>query len=89
LAVAADSGKPVPNVPIDYGWAAEKKLRANRDGVCEVSYPVNITDFQLTTRVDGFADTRLHWRPDRGEKIPSRYTMRLVRPVPIGAVIWW
>jgi len=41
----------------DYGWAAEKKLRANRDGVCEVSYPMNITDLQLTTRVDGFADT--------------------------------
>jgi len=31
--VAADSGQPVPNVPIDYGWAAERKLKANREGV--------------------------------------------------------
>ncbi|PYK03095.1 MAG: hypothetical protein DME23_00505 [Verrucomicrobia bacterium] len=69
--VAADSGKPAPNVPIDYGWAAEKKLMANREGICEVVYPLNISELMLTTRIDGFADTRLHWRPDRGEKIPS------------------
>src|SRR5439155_26440760 len=50
----------------------------------EVVYPLNISELMLTTRIDGFADTRLHWRPDRGEKIPSSYTLRLIRPVRIG-----
>lgn len=88
--VAADSGKPLPNVPIDYrGWEGNKftgkKLTSNREGVCELSFPAETTtDLQLTTRLDGFADTRLHWRPDRGEKIPSSYALRIVRPVRIG-----
>jgi len=88
--VAADSDKPVPNVPIDYRVRegdkfARKELAANRDGVCEVGFPADTTtDLQLTTRIDGFADTRLHWRPDRGEKIPSSYTLRLNRPLPVG-----
>ena len=30
----------------------------------------------LVSQSDGFADTRLDWRPDRGEKIPAQYTLR-------------
>src|SRR5204863_527859 len=46
-----------------------------------------ITDLELTTRVDGFADTRLRWRPQNGEQIPSGYTLRLTRPVAIGGSV--
>jgi hypothetical protein len=86
--LAADSNQPVPNVPIEFrGWEQNKfsgkKLAANRLGICEVSYPSNITDLELTARVDDFADTKLHWRPDRGDKIPARYTLRLTRPIEI------
>lgn len=88
--LASDSGRPVPNVPVDYrAWegkkfAGTKQFFANREGVCDV--PVSratLTDLQLTTRIDGFADTRLFWRPDRGERIPTNYTVRLERSVPI------
>ena len=87
--LAADSGKPVPNVLVDYRGRAGakftgKKFTANRGGVCDVSVSrATLTDLQLTTRIDGFADTRLFWRPDRGEQIPTNYTVRLVRSVPI------
>lgn len=92
--VAADSSKPVPLVFISLEgstpsrwqgeWWPEKKLTANRFGVCAVTYPKNVARLQLSTQVDGFADVRLLWRPDRGEMIPTNYVLRLERPVPIG-----
>jgi hypothetical protein len=88
--VAADSGKPVPNVRLDYWcWVGTKVIRTNllgtRAGTCLV--PVTrqgTTELRVTTQIDDFADTRLHWRPDRGEAIPAEYTVRLARPVRIG-----
>jgi RNA polymerase sigma factor (sigma-70 family) len=91
--VAADSGKPVPNVPIDYrGWQGTKfqgkTLMANRAGLADISVPRGgITDLELTTRIDGFADTRLHWQPEHGDVIPATYTLRLARPVLIGGSV--
>jgi RNA polymerase sigma factor (sigma-70 family) len=87
--LAADSGKPVPSVLVDYrGWVGKKftgkKITGNRNGICDVTVSrETLTDLQLTTRTDGFADTRLFWRPDRGERIPTNYTVRLDRSVPI------
>ena len=85
IIVAADSGKPLPNVPISYrGWVgseySKKDLSSNREGTCEVAFPTGTTRLELTTRIDGFADTRLHWNVERGEKIPPSYTLRLLRP---------
>lgn len=88
--VAADSGRPVPAVQIDYrGWEGEKfgrrTLIATRFGVCDIEIPrATITRLELTTRIDGFADTRLHWEQGSVQAIPSTYTLRLVRPVSIG-----
>ncbi len=92
--VAADSGKPVPLVvislegstPSDWQgeWLQEKKLTANRFGVCDLAYPSNIGQLELSTQTEGFADTRLLWRPDRGEVIPTSYVLRLDRATPIG-----
>ena len=42
---------------------------------------------QLFTRIDGFADTTLQWRTDRGEKIPDQYVIRLTQPVSIGGEV--
>ncbi len=82
------TGKPVRGVPIDYrGWVKGKftglKLRADREGVCVVNYPEGTTQLELTTRIDGHADTRLLWRPDHGESIPATYQLHLDRAVPI------
>jgi RNA polymerase sigma factor (sigma-70 family) len=90
VVVAADSGRPVPIVQIDYrGCEGEKysgkTLRATRFGLCDVEIPkATITQLELTTRIDGFADTRLHWEQSRVKAIPATYTLRLVRPVSIG-----
>jgi RNA polymerase sigma factor (sigma-70 family) len=91
--VAADVAKPVPDVQLDYwlwegGEVAHKKpLRADRFGVCEVPVPDGTTELLLVSRSEGFADTRLEWRPDRGEKIPAAYTLRVARSVPISGKV--
>jgi hypothetical protein len=91
--ITADSGQPIPNVPLDYRrWDGDKftgrKLQSTRMGDCEVSFPREAaTQLELTTRVEGFADTRLRWRKDRGDEIPEEYTVRLERAVPIGGTV--
>ncbi|MCL4180274.1 MAG: carboxypeptidase regulatory-like domain-containing protein [Verrucomicrobia bacterium] len=58
---------------------------ANRAGQCAVPAPrETTTQLILVSKSDGFADTRLAWRPDRGEAIPERYTLRVARSLPIG-----
>lgn len=92
--VAADSGKPVPNVVIDYReWGnskvTRKDIQSTRFGIIDVPFSADdTTQLELTTQIDGFADTRLYWRPDRGEKIPEKYTLRLDRPVRIGGFVF-
>ena len=87
--VAADSGKPIPMVLIEFrGWVGGtfdgKWFTSDRFGVCDVVYPTNITELELTTRKDDFADTRLLWRPPNGDVIPTNYVIRVDRPTPIG-----
>lgn len=92
--VTADSGKPVVDVDLDY-WTWEggkvhhnKPLHANRFGICEV--PVErstVTKLILVSERPGFADTRLQWHTDQGEKIPEAYTLRLARAASIGGTV--
>lgn len=92
--VTADSGKPVPSVDLDF-WTWEgtkvhhnKPLHANRFGVCDI--PVQrekVTKLILVSERDGFADTRLQWHTDQGEKIPGEYTLRLARAQSIGGTV--
>lgn len=86
--IAADSGKPVPNVPIDLGIGSPaRKLISDRLGFCKVPIPTNNQSLRLITRLDGFADTCLLWRPDRGEFVPGSYTLKLIRPVRISGKV--
>ena len=91
--VAADSGKPVPLVLLQCHWRRDlpgrtwgnsTNLVANRFGVCDVDYPSPVSELEIRSQSDGFADTRLLWRPDRGEVIPTNYVLRLDRATPIG-----
>ena len=91
--VAADSGKPIPDVEFDYWlWVNgnvkhRKSLYATRIGVCKVPIPDHTTELSLVSERNGFADTLLDWHADRGEQIPAQYTLRVARAVPIGGTV--
>jgi RNA polymerase sigma factor (sigma-70 family) len=92
--VTADTGRPVPSGELDYwvwgdGQKSHKKsLHANRFGVCEVPVARGaVTKLILVSEREGFADTRLQWHTDQGEKIPDEYTLRLARATPIGGTV--
>ncbi len=90
--VTADSGKPIPNVPIEYyaflsDNLIHKFITSDRFGECDVEYPTNTVKLELTTRKDGFADTRLTWLPLNGYVIPTNYVARIDWPVPIGGKV--
>jgi RNA polymerase sigma factor (sigma-70 family) len=85
--LAADSGKPVPNVLVEVRGKSQNFF-GDRAGNCYIDIKRDsIPNLDLTTRVDDFADTRLQWRPDHGEQIPANYTLRLIRPVSIGGSV--
>jgi RNA polymerase sigma factor (sigma-70 family) len=90
--LAADSEQVIPNVPISYKsiegtkWAT-KDLAASRNGVCLVPYTTNTVDLEVVTRVEGFADTRLHWQIKRGDAIPETYILKLKRGRKIGGKV--
>ena len=92
--VAADSGKPIPSVTLDYWLFIGKNVKhlkpltASVLGICEVPVPrATVTQLTLVSQRDGFADTRLQWHVDRGETIPQEYTLRLARAVAIGGTV--
>jgi RNA polymerase sigma factor (sigma-70 family) len=85
--LAAGSGKPVPNALVELRGKT-KNFFGDRAGNCYIDIKRDSSpNLELTTRVDGFADTRLEWRPDHGEAIPANYTLRLVRPGAIGGTV--
>ncbi len=92
--VTADSSQPIPGVEIGcFVWGAGENganttLHANHLGVCEVPVPrATVTKLILVSTKDGFAETRLQWHTDQGEKIPAEYTLRLPRATPIGGYV--
>lgn len=87
-----ETGRPVPRVPVEWRvWEGDRisrrELVGNSDGECEIPVPPGITRLQLTTRLDGYADTRLLWRPERGASIPESFVVSLERPMPIGGMV--
>jgi RNA polymerase sigma factor (sigma-70 family) len=86
------TGKAIPNVVIeDRCWSKDgfkkSEFRADQNGWCVVTYPSNVTQLELTTTLDGYADTRLDWHADRGDKIPFSYALHLDKAVPIGGEV--
>ncbi len=60
-------------------------LTANRMG--EITIPFlrdEVKMLELITKIEGYADLHLQWRPERGETIPSHYTAELIPSTRIG-----
>ena len=89
--VTKDSGDPIPNVAIDClierNEFSRKTLSANRLGICRIPIEDDLKSIELTTQVEGFADTKLRWYPGRGELMPTNYVLRLDRGIPIGGIV--
>lgn len=86
------TGKPVPGITVeDRCWSKSgfktKQFYSDKNGWCEVTYPSNVTELELTTRLDSYADTRLEWHPDHGDIIPVSYTLHLAPAVLIGGQV--
>lgn len=95
--VTADSGQPIPFVPIQYfKWyddsyqvrrTTQRTLTTDRFGVCDVRYPRNFTRLELIVGKAPFADIRLLWQKPLGDVVPSNYVLRVERAVPIGGTV--
>ena len=59
--------------------------QTDSNGVCEFLWPEHDSYMiQITTQIEGYADTRLEWRLDRGSMVPASYTLTVERATPIG-----
>ncbi len=87
--VAADGGQPAAGVDVSCSVpeSSIKKYQSDRDGSVRILFPTNTTSLELAVTSEGFADTRLAWRPDRGEMIPRDYVLRLTTPVWLGGSV--
>lgn len=90
--VARDSGAPIPNVLLDHlvrsgpgpQGIVSRKVGTTRAGVAWIWIPTNVLLMDVTTRTEGFSDTRLRWEPPLGQRIPTHYTLQLDRAVTLG-----
>ena len=90
--LAAGSDHPIPNAVIEYAaWTNDgvdqQILYTSRLGICNVPVPTNTTELRLTTRIEGFDDTRLLWDTAKGSVIPSEYILRLEGGFPIAGKV--
>jgi RNA polymerase sigma factor (sigma-70 family) len=84
LAIQTREGsRPISSATVEYrAWSGQnfqgqKQFTANKFGICTIPYPTNTTELELTTQIEGFADTRLLWRPPNGDVIPTNYVLKV------------
>lgn len=87
--VTKETGEPVPNVKVGYrGFEGTHftgtEFLAARNGEARIRIVPGTTHLELTSMSDGFADTRLTWDPEKGDRIPDHRKVRLERAILIG-----
>lgn len=91
--VTADSGKPVPMVPVEViGWGQGANIKrtdlvSDRLGRCNVPYWSDAPRLEVITHKEPFADARAVWQPPLGDVIPSNYVLQVERAVAIGGTV--
>lgn len=92
--VASDTGLPLQHVfgsvsaTMD-GLRAHSLPHFNTDanGQATVHFTNNIFGLSIELSLDGYASTRLAWKPARGQIIPREYTLRMVSAPLIGGYV--
>jgi len=90
-AIYSPARLPYPGAGPEAAGSMPQKLLATADelGVCEIPMwqgaPGPFGFFSRTT--NGFVDESVDWLPNRGEIIPSQFTLRLKRAVSIGGLV--
>jgi RNA polymerase sigma factor (sigma-70 family) len=90
--ITKDTGQPVPNVKVSAIFAVSNQpaeyvqfdVLGTRAGVARIRIVPDALNLRLVTAAEGFADTVLRWYPERGQMIPTNYTLRVERGVLIG-----
>ncbi|MBN9690974.1 MAG: sigma-70 family RNA polymerase sigma factor [Verrucomicrobia bacterium] len=90
--IGATDGRPLPALSVDALVEADDDSKrfevvTGPDGRCEVPLPENPSVVQLTTQADGWATTRLTWRPPNGELVPTEFTVTLEPSVHLGGLV--
>ena len=90
--VTKDAGEPVPNVTVSYRGAegnhfTQAEFKASAKGEAKISIVPGTTHLTLQCVLEGFADTRLTWDPDKGNPIPKQRTVQLERAILIGGTV--
>jgi RNA polymerase sigma factor (sigma-70 family) len=96
--VANDTGNPIAGATVAF-WVRENdatnrplniptEITADKLGVCEISIPRDaVALLGVGSRTDEYVDTAFVWIPERGERIPQQYTLRLDNAAPIGGLV--
>jgi RNA polymerase sigma factor (sigma-70 family) len=97
--VADDTGEPIPRAviyvpgrrtgPGPTGIPPMKLAVADELGMCQIPVTQDPPGWLMfiTRTTNGFVDEQVTWNPNIGKIIPSQYTVRLERAVPIGGVV--
>lgn len=87
-----NSGQAIPGVEVRcHGWQgaqlSSRSIAGTHLGEAVVRIAPGTTRLELTVIAEGFADTKLRWNPERGDVIPTDYTVRLEKAVLIGGSV--
>jgi RNA polymerase sigma factor (sigma-70 family) len=90
--VAAQDSRPIPQGELSCTFETvsgsdTRKLRADNNGEIRIPVASDIVGLQIVTEIEGFADTRLAWRRDRGEVIPHDYSLKLTPGITLGGSV--
>lgn len=92
--VSADTGLPldavlgIVTVTMDGMRAGTiTNFNTDADGYARIAYTNDIFGMMIDLSLDGFASTRLSWKPGRGQAIPQDYTLRMAAAPLIGGFV--
>ncbi|HEX7861615.1 MAG TPA: sigma-70 family RNA polymerase sigma factor [Verrucomicrobiae bacterium] len=92
--VAEDTGQPLQHVLGSVGCTRDgirasslPSFNTDANGQATVHFTNDIFGLSIELFLEGFASTRVAWKPGRGQTIPSEYTLRMATAPLIGGFV--